>query len=665
MAGYAAGTGDREQETAKAAMTPEQAQRHWQLQIHLTERALKEWWDDGDRIQKKYKRQETQAAKSRRARRFAILYSNTETLKSALYARTPKPDVRRRFGDRNPVARTVAEIIERALSYTADNTRHDRAYRAGVHDMTLPGRGVVRLKYEAETEQVPQIDPMTGQPAMGLDGQPVMVDQITEQEVCEEHVYWRDFLWEQGKSWSVCNWIAFRHMMDADDLKENFPDADIKDVPMNWSPEVGDKSDREIPEELKRAEVYEVWCKSSERRYWIVKGAKAALRIDDDPYELEDFWPLAEPLSAVLGTDTWIPAPFYAEYEDQADDLDEITARISNLVKTLKRRGIYDASVQELRRLAKAGDNEFIGVPGDKYAMVQGNGGLAKAFQVEDIKPTVDALLSLYEQQDRLVQKIYEVSGISDIIRGSSNPNETATAQSIKANFGSMRLKDAQREVQRWVRDSYRIKAELICQNFTPERLAEMTGMQVQDPLFQQAMQVLKSDKLRGFQIDIETDSTVFEDAEAEKNARVELLTAMGGFAQQWLPVVQVAPEMMKLVGELLAFGVRGFKAGRSMEDVIDETMQAIQQRMSQPQPQQPDPAVMKVEAEMKRDEQAHQMDMAGKQMDMQAKVMDLAAHREKTAIDMQRAQSDALFAREAGAMSLQQKAMGNGQRPA
>ena len=626
---------------------PVKASRHWQMQLHSADRDAKDWHEMGCKIETRYRADKDAISKTKRAgKRFAVLYSNTETLKTALYARTPKPDVRRRFGDRNPVARTVAEILERTLSYCADNTTHDRAYRAGVHDMCLPGRGVVWYVYEAQTEAVPQIDPMTGQPAMGPDGQPVMQDRIADQEVKEEHVYWQDFRWEPGRAWADVTWIGRRHRMTREDLNQNsFEDAAI--VPLNWTADVSNRNARDIPEEMKRAEVWEIWCKRTKRRYWIVKGHPKALRIDDDPLELQGFWPIAEPLSAILGTDSFVPAPFYQQYEDQADDLDEITGRISHLVKALRRRGIYDASVTELKRLARAGDNEFIPVDGSKYALVVQAGGLKRAFDTEDLKPIADVLVGLYEQRDRLMAAIYEISGISDIIRGSSNPNETATAQNIKAQFGSMRLRDTQRSVQTWIRDGYRIKSEIIAQNFTPQKLAAITGMNAEDPVFQQAMQVLRSDELRAYQIDIETDSTVFEDAEAEKQGRVELLTAMGGFAQQWMPVVQVAPEMMKLVGEMMSFGVRGFKAGRSMEDVIDETMQAIQQRMAQPQQPQPDPAMMKIEAEMKRDEQRHQMDMQTSQIDQQGKMVDLQAHQQKTAIDLQKAQAMAAFQRE------------------
>jgi hypothetical protein len=46
-------------------------------------------------------------------------------------------------------------------------------------------------------------------------------------------------------------------------------------------------------------------------------------------------------------------------------------------------------------------------------------------------------------------------------------------------------------------------------------------------------MKVLRDDKLRGFKIDIETDSTVQPDADAEKQARTDLVMGMGQASQQ------------------------------------------------------------------------------------------------------------------------------------
>jgi len=638
-------------EEKPSGMTPTQASRYWQVQLHLAERGVKEWHEYGDKVQKRYRADQNAKGKTRR-KSFAILYANTETLKSALYARTPKPDARRRFGDRNPVARTTADMIERGLSYSSDNTAHDRAFRSAVHDMCLPGRGVVWVVYEAETQDVPQIDPNTQQPAVGVDGQPVVKPQIVKQECREEHVYWRDFLWEPNRAWSAVGWVARRHRMSRADLEANgFEKA--ADVPMNWTIADSDKQGNDVADEHKHAEVWEIWRKGDKKRYWITKGFAEALRIDDDPYELQDFWPLAEPLSAILGTDSYVPVPFYSQYEDQADDLDEITGRISALVKALKRRGVYDASIPELKRLARAGDNDFIGVDGQKYAlMIQSGGaskGLAGSFMSEDISGIAEILLSLHDQRDRLIQSIYEVSGMSDIIRGQSDPNETLGAQKIKAEVGSMRMKDSQRSVQTWVRDTYRIKAELMATNYTDEKWAAVTGMNPQDPLFAQALQVLRSDEMRGYQVDIETDSTVFEDAEAEKAGRVELITAMGGFMQQWIPAIQAQPDLLPLAGELLSFGVRGFKVGRSMEDIIEETMTGLKEKAAQAQAAgpPPDPEMEKIKAQVAQQQQAHDQTMAAKTADQNMKVAD---HQGK-----QRAQEmDLKFERDKQAMLIQ-----------
>ncbi len=653
-----ANAGDIEKEAGDTRMSPVAASRFWQVQLELSDRDHKEWVREAERIEARYKSEKKALAKiSKGSKRLNILYSNTETLVAALYARTPKPDVRRRFADRDPIARMGADIIERALAYCADTTAHDQVYRRGVKDMVLPGRGVIRYEYEPTLSQVPRIDPMTGQPAIHPEtGEAETEEAVTDQEVYEEYVFWNDFRHAPARNYEGWWWIAFRHRMTREELRENeFEDADS--VSLNWTPEPEEKNDKHTSDEIKRAEVWEIWDRRTKTRYWITKGHAKALRIDEDPYGLEQFYPIAEPLFATLGNDTSMPTPDYVQYEDQADDLDEITGRISSLTKALKRRGVYDSSVPELKRLARAGDNEFI--PTDKMQMLASKGGLAVAFQQEDIAPIAVVLKGLYEQRAQLVQAIYEVTGISDIMRGSTNANETATAQNIKAQFGSMRLKDRQREVQRWVRDGYRIKAELLCEHFEPQKLAEITGLNAQDPNFMQAVQLIKQDKARAYAIDIETDSTIFEDAEQEKQSRVEMLKAISDFTQQWVPVVQAAPEMGKLFFEMLSFGVRGFKAGKQLEDAIDQTAQAMIQRLSNPPPPPPpDPAVMKVEAEMKRDEASHQLDMQGKQMDLQAKgaelqmkqqgqVMDFQAQQAKTQLDLRAMQAKALMAKQ------------------
>lgn len=600
--------------------TPGELARHWQIQLELAGAAHKDFIDDGRKVYERYK-SERKNAKTNANRSFNILYSNTEVLRAALYGRQAKPDVRRRFPDRNPVARQTAEVLERALIYSADCYDVDRPIELALQDYCLPGRAVARVVYEPVFAQRPAKGVM-GMPAIGEDGEPAMKDFIAERKVRIEYVYWEDFLCEPARNWKGVGWVAYRHTLSRDELRheiyEEAPEVsqvygDPDRVPLNWAPDIA--KDKSIPEDLKKAEIWEIWAKKERKRYWVVKGCPFVLRVDEDPYGLEGFFDLPEPPASYSTTDSIIPVPEFHAYRDQADDLDEITARISKLTAALRRRGVYDKAIAELQRLPNLGDNQF--VPVENYAALAQKGGLAQAFQTEDITIAAGVLSELYKQRDLLVTSIYEVMGMSDIMRGSSNPNETLGAQQLKAQFGSNRMKRRQRAVQRWIRDLYRIKAELIAEHYDAAILSMMTQIQVTPDM----AQMLREDKLRGYNVDIETDSTVFEDAESEKQSRVELLGAMGQFMTSALPVAQQVPQLAPLMIESLGFGLRGFKAGRSLEDKLDEVSQQIEQQAKAPKPPPPpDPNMAKVELEAKKhqDVMAFEQQKFGQQMQLE-----------------------------------------------
>ena len=644
--------------------TKPRTSRFWLQQLQIAEKEHKEFWEAGQKFEKRYLNDREGHHRKAMARRFQIVYANTETTMSALYARQPKPDVRQWFTQaKDKTARTIAEMLEKSLMFLIDTTEHDKVNRRAVKDMALAGRGVVRVCYEAET----------GDDGMGN-------EIIVRQMIRDEHVYYGDFLHSQAKSWSDVWWVGFRHHFTRADLREmDIPNAD--DIPLDWAPDGFGNKDSEIPEDLKRAEVWEIWHKPKKERLWVVKGYPYILRVDEDPYNLEGFFPMAEPIQGVWSNCSFVPRSPIVEYEDQIDDLDEITDRISRLTKALKRRGVYDAAVKELARLAKASDNQFI--PVENFAAFIQGGGFQGAFQVEDLQPAIAVLAGLYEQRQQLIETIYEVTGISDIMRGQSQASETATAQSIKAQYGSARIKERQHDVQRWIRDGMRIKAELIAEHMQPEILMEMTGeelptmaevqaqyaqMQMQAMMMgqqpppppdvltiDQVVEIMRNDRLRSYHVDIETDSTIFEDAAQEKQDRTELLQSMATFMQAFMPLAQMGgPPMQKLGLDMLEFGVRGFKGGRQMEDSLDEMRQAIEQAAQQPpEPPPPDPAVeaekakaesMQMKAEI--DAQKSQMDMAKTQAGVEAEMAKINAKAQadamKTELDIERMIADA-----------------------
>lgn len=593
--------------------TPESQARFWQVQLHLAERGVKDWHEEADGIIGRYRAEKQAIAKLKSPRQVNVLYSNTETLRSAIYAKTAKPDVRQRFTSENPVARAGAEVLERALTFTADPMCHHRAIKALVLDALLPGAGVVWVEYEPKIVKQPMIDPMTGAPAVGPDGQPMMQDIVADQKVEDEYIYWRDFLWSPARDWEDVWWIARRHRMTREDMKENgFEDHET--VALNWEPDLGAGRNVPVPDDVKRAEVWEIWHKPKRERVWIVKGHTKALRTEPDPYGLEGFWPTPGLLSFVESNETLVPVPEFRAYAGLADDLDETQSRISHLTKALKRRGVRDSAFKELARLAKAADNEFVAI--ENYQTFASKGGLEGAFQTEDIEPLVNVLLGLYQAQDRLEAKIDKLTGVADVMRGNVDPKEKLGQTEIKAQFGGLRIKDRQKSLQGYLRELMRIKAELMAEHFEPHVLQAMTGMEIQP----EVMQMLRDDKLRCYAVDVETDSTIFEDSEAEKQARVEITGAVTSLMEKGLMMMQAAPEMGELIFESIGLLMKTMKGGRQLEETVDRVRQQMTQRM-QMQAQQPqtDP---KLEAEKVKSET---MQMKAK-ADMQKTEMDMIA---------------------------------------
>lgn len=341
---------------------------------------------------------------------------------------------------------------------------------------------------------------------------------------------------------------------------------------------------------------------------------------------------MAQPLALIPTLGNVVPALEWHQYQRLADDLEETTNRIAILTAAMKRRGVRDAAITELEKLAKANDNEFIAVK--DYQQFVTKGGLAQAFQTEDLRPIVETMMHLYKAKTEQEATIDKMTGIADIMRGESDSSATATAENIKAQYGGLRIKTRQKEVEAFIRDNMRIEAEMIAEHFEADILFKMTEIEVSDEL----IAMLRDDHARRYKIDIETDSTVFEDAEGQKAATSEAITASVSLMREGVGMMQVAPEMGEVIFEMLTMALKTMKGGRSIEEVIDRARQAMQQRISAPPPeQQPDPIA---EADKARAEAA-QFDAQSK---MELTDLKMQAGREKHAQTMERMQANRMF---------------------
>ena len=278
-------------------------------------------------------------------------------------------------------------------------------------------------------------------------------------------------------------------------------------------------------------------------------------------------------------------------------------------------------------------------------------GGLKGVVQFLPIQEVAQTLVGLYQARDNAKNVLYEVSGIADVLRGQVDPREKLGQSQIKASFASQRLEQRRRAVERVARDAARIQVELMAELYPSLTLREQSGFdqmrevtemdeQQRSMLWEQIHGLIKEDRARGFRIDVETDSTVEMDAGQTREARNEFLASAGAFLKDVIPVMQVAPSFAPVMGEMLLFAVRGYRAGRTLESAFEEAVQDIKDQVEQAaqQPQQegppPDP---KAEAEAARTQQQMQIDGASAQIELQAQQQKAAIEAEKGAAELEK----------------------------
>lgn len=604
---------------------------YWRDELHRYKEDYEKFVAAGKKIVKRF-RDERKDSENLDAR-FNILWSNIKTLKPAVYSRAPKIEVSRRNKDQNDAARVASEILERVIDFELSQYQdYHNSLSNAVDDRLLVGRGIGWIRYEPTIEQA-RPETITDDSTNEVTGEYGPPEQITNERTPVDYVYWEDFAHLPARTWEEVTWVARRVYMSREEGEARFGEK-FAEVPLTHSPDK-DSSNKSTTESLKKAVVWEIWCKSTKKVHWIAENHDEMLDERDDPLELEQFFPCPKPIYSTVTTDSLIPVADFRLYQDQANEIDEITGRIQHLTKALKVQGIYAADEPAIERLMKEG-NDAVLIPITNWPAFTEKGGLGNAVQFLPLGEIVQSLNQLYAARESCKQIIYETTGISDILRGASMAQETATAQQIKSQFASIRLNDMKDDVARFARDLLRMKAEIICQKYQPEMIYKISGIEVTpDAQFAvQAIQLLKNEPMRNWAIDIQTDTLVQLDEQSDKQSRIEFLTASSQFLTQAVTAGTQVPAIAPLAMQMLLFGVRGFKIGRELEGVFEQTLQAMKAQAEQSGgQQQPDPETMKLQAEMQLEQQKAQAEAQFMQQKMQ---MDSQMAQQKAQSDLQ-----------------------------
>lgn len=625
----------------------------WLDQIERSGADEKDWREDAEKAEGVY-----QSKEGSRNREFNIFHANIETIVPALYNSTPIPDVRRRFADKDPVGKVVSDIIERSLSFSVDTYDFDGTMHATIKDSEITDRGIARVRFK---------------PYFAGEGDQ---ETLSYAEVTCEHVPWRDFRRGPGRFWGEVPWEAFRHYLSKDEITKLIDGSGISidDIPLNYSSDGSMQKDKDPKADVfRRAMVWEIWDKDSKKVLFVCQDYHdKVLKTDDDPLQLTNFFPTPKPLQAIEQTASLVPVTPLRVYESLVDELNVITRRITKLVKTLRPRGLYGGNVIDMKAVGEAEDGEL--VPASDVMQFMSNGGLEKAIHWYPLDPTTKAIQTLYEQREAIKQTIYEVTGIADILRGSTDPGETLGAQQLKAQWGSLRIQRRQSEVARFARELFELKAEIIATKFPWTLLTRMTGIelptqeqkqqvqmlmqQVQQaqqagqqidpkilaqgeqaqellsqPSQEEVVQLLQDDISRNYRIDIESDSTIRNDLSRNQQTMNLFLQGTAQFGQAMGPIIMADASMKPMVMEIYGAFARQFKLGRQAEDAIDAATEQAEQSAKQPPP--PSPEQQKMEAEKQK--QAADMQMAQEKHKMEIEKMQLGLQIEKEKLQLKR----------------------------
>lgn len=581
---------------------------------------------------------------------YNLLFANIDTKLAALYARIPEPTVTRRYKDaEDDVGRVAANLLARNLSYELETGDFDSKFKSIIWDRLVPGIGIgwVRLEQDTgEAEQTISIDEFGNEVITDIEG-----SEVKDQLAAIDYVSWDDFSSAPCQVWTDCRWVSRRIPMNKAAIEARFgetaPAEVLADLSFSSKDSKTNDSSRLKPKNVVQStvDVYEIWDKETGMIYWIAESATVPLDVRADTNQFDNFFPTPLPPLGRFTTSSTIAVSDYSLVQDLYRDLDNLQGRIAQLVQALQLRWVYDNNNTALKDLYST-TNALEGIGINDWATQMGEkGGLRGAIEFAPLEEIADTYQKCLAAQEKLKQQIWEIEAIPDFVRGETQRYDSAAATQQKGQFGTSRLGTYQREVAKYAEALVRLKAHLICKFYKPEIIAQRAGTmpRIDQQYVAQAIQVLKSDLMRSFRLEVSVDSIQLANWNIERGERTQLVQAVGAAMGQLMTAAQQNPAMAPLGMHLLKFAVSGYKGSEEIEGYLDaglEQMMAMQAQ-TQGQPSKPTPAEIQAQSHMQRvqgDMQITQMQEQTKQqvaaMTAQMEQIKLAARERENELD-------------------------------
>jgi hypothetical protein len=391
--------------------------------------------------------------------RMNIFYSNVETLAATILPVMPKLVIEKRVvktdtGElvSNKFYSLMALIVEKTLEYFVQKIKYED-FEMFKYDYLVTGRGVLWATY------------------CKVDG---------KQSIHIERVPWNEFAIDPKNNFKDVKWVARRFFINKGEFKKNFPDASTEKAHFMDFKMLLDQDEDPTLYNLEYTDdyfmdVWEYWDKDEKKVYYLSEryDDEVIKTIKHEKSDFDDFFPTANPLVSIKNGFSMIPRSEYWTYYHELAELSEISFRKSNLIRSIEAKSFTDSTNADLvEKLAKAQEGYIVAV--DNLNMQDGKNPITYI----DNESKQKVVASLNEESQTSMKNIYEITGLSEVMRQVSS-EETATNARLRSKFGSARLQLRQRNVNNYILKTYEIALNLICRHFKWETIEEITSIEL------------------------------------------------------------------------------------------------------------------------------------------------------------------------------------------
>jgi Tfp pilus assembly protein PilE len=593
--------------------------------------------------------------------RYPIYYSCIQTILSYYYSRTPDIFVRRLFDFEDKVGGIMCKITEHMGKYLIENGDYNATMRATVQDFANADKAAPQVCYYEVPGKVKKEMPVyqaadsddyldeSGKkvqdeifqdPNTGEFFSFVEADELLEQCIKAKPLPYDQVLHTpQAKMPEEIEDMAMYFCLTRHEAVEKFGEQVVKSWPDNvWKLSRTEdpkhrQMDRNIeePQPEKIVEGWECWSKVTKKVYYYSPEYNYGFLYEmEDPYHLRGFFPVPKFAISAKPSKSLYPTPIFVRLWPTLQMLHLMYGRVFDLIDAVRRRAIVDSENDGLiDALNNLGNLEFNAIQNFK-GFVEKAGSLENLIWYIPVQELVNAIGELNQQDDKFKDNIYEWFGLPDIMRGLSDPIETATAQEVKMSAATNRSKDPRRMIDELCRDTLEMMIDMALYLYDDAKIAVMVGLEFWDEqdqaIFPQALAALRNDGERAVRIEIETDSTSYMGEQIRMAQRNSVTTTLLEGLQKVQPLMEMSPQAAAAAVKIMAFSLETMPGGRRFIGDATQVLTSLAEKMEQPQDQGPDYQGMQMQLEQtKADSQLMRAQIEAQkiQIDNQVKLAD------------------------------------------